>query len=66
MSKLLVHGLVFSLSLAVFTVVVNYIRKGEPRLLQAIVTGLVVGFTVAVFTHWQKKKNAKAEIGDKE
>ena len=61
MSNTIVYAISLAVGVSIVNAVMNQLREGEPRLIQAIVDGLVVGIAAAAFRHWRNKKKTNSD-----
>ena len=60
----IVGAVISAVVVSTVIVVMNQLRKGEPRLIQSVVAGVAVGITVVAVQHWQNKKKTNSDTGD--
>lgn len=56
--------IIVSAVISAVNVVFNQLRKGEPRPLQAVVSGVVTGICIVGVLYWQSKKKKNAETSE--
>ena len=64
-SNVIVRAIISFVVAFIVTVVIHLLWNGEPRLIQAVVTGVTNGIIITAVQHyWQNKKKSKSDTSD--
>lgn len=61
MKNAIVHALTLAVTVSIVNVIIHQIRKGEPRLVQSVISGVAVGIGVAAFRYWKNGAKTKSD-----
>ena len=65
MVKFVASVIICSVVVTIVTVVIHLLWNGEPRLFQAVVTGVTNGIIITAIQHyWRNKKKSKSDTSD--